>query len=188
MAKSYLLLFEQHTCLIWMPVKADSCIFAAGAPALFGGTRDQDASSQEKPREAVIRELKEESNSQIRLLKDAKLNDFYSASPKGVKMHFYWTSDFAGNILRFQPNKEVKDVLSIDALSLKRNATALKACSEYLMFLCGTSSEKGKEHFRTSESAKAIYHWVTKIFQSQPYEFSTVVPGPWVSGPFGNPG
>ena len=81
-------------------------------------------------------------------------------------MNFYWTSKFAGNLLAFQPNKEVKDILSIDALSLRNNATSLQVCSTYLIFLCDTNSAKGQQHFRQSETAKAIYHWITKVFHS----------------------
>jgi hypothetical protein len=164
MGKAYLLPLERSSNLMLLAVKSDSAYYTPGAPGFFGGTKDYDASKKESDKETIKRELSEESSNKIRLLQGAQIIQYTSASGG---MNFYWTADFVEEVRRFTPNKEVKDIISVDALSLQNHATTPKAFADYLLMLAGTTDDKAKMDFKQSHSVHAMRHWVLHVFPSK---------------------
>lgn len=91
MDKAYAVIFDETNSNLIFPIKRDGLVYG-GMPQFFGGTKKPG----ESDRECIEREMQEESDGKLSLLK-GKLHRVHMQVIKGMRYKFYVTTNFAGN-------------------------------------------------------------------------------------------
>ncbi|WP_156038824.1 hypothetical protein [Chromobacterium haemolyticum] len=158
--RCYVLLFEKiddDDGIIYFGVKSDTWKEYPGMPCLFGGRQN----IRENDKQTIIRELKEESKGTFVMTASANLFRSFS------NYKFYWAFHSHGPIgdLHAGPGDELKDIIGVSALHLKKYAKNRNTLAEHLISLTGgKTTSGGAKNFLNSHTLEAIQYWLTNIF------------------------